>query len=275
MIWGYQPPGDDPDAVRAAAADLIGRGYAVCALDPREKKPTYPEWPIRPLRPEDFRAGEGIGVLAGPLSGTSGHALVFIDLDSPRAVALADDHLPPTGMMEGRAGKPRSHRGYMVRLATIPADQVSAAPMAGSAARQRYGHPGPRTSHFAKTLDVIGTGGQVACPPTLHSSGERREWHGGVPGPPAAVDYPDLRRGVAGLLTACGYASAAKAKTVVAAGFAEAGIDDAAVARDSVGESAIASADGPLLRRARRYLEVVPAAVAGQGGLDLPTVGGQ
>ncbi len=266
MIWGHHPPGNDPDAVRAAAADLIGRGYAVCALDPAAKKPTYLEWPIRPLRPEDFRSGEGIGIMAGPRSGATGHALVFIDLDSLRAVTLADTYLPPTAMTEGRAGKPRSHRGYMVPLGSIPADQVSAAPMAGSAARERYGHPGPRIRHYAGLLDIIGTGGQVACPPTLHSSGERREWHGGVPGMPGVVGYPDLLRGVGDLLTACGYVATAKATTVVATAFAEASIENAAVARDPVGESAITLPDRPLLHRVRLYLDALPAAVAGQGG---------
>jgi hypothetical protein len=263
MVWGLVRPANDLDVVRAAAADLIGRGFAVCALDPDSKKPAYPEWSITLLKPEDFLPGEGVGLLTGPISGTSGHALVVIDLDSREAVRLADKYLPPTPMMEGRVGKPNSHRGYMVPLNSIPPDKFSGAPMAGSAAMERYGHPGPKTEHFAKMLDLIGTGGQVVVPPTLHSSGGAREWTGGRPGVPAVVPYPDLLRAVHALLSACGYVP--PKKTVQLVNKAPAGPKTrTSIALDSL--TPVVRVDGALRRRIEAYLDATPPAVSEEGG---------
>lgn len=255
MGWGDHRRTNDLGAVRAAAVQLNALGYAVCALDPDEKKPTYKEWSIRPLSPEDFRPGEGIGIMAGPVSGRPGHELVFVDLDSPAAIRLADEYLPPTGMMEGRPAKPNSHRGYMVRLDTIPADKLSTAPMAARDAIDKYGHPGSKTEHYAKVLDLIGTGGQVAAPPTLHESGQVRQWAGGRPGEPAVAPYPDLHRAVRSLLTACGYMPK-KTRPIT---------PDLVAALDT-DESLTPLVDAPLRHRIERYLEKIPPAVSGNGG---------
>src|SRR5262249_41229994 len=153
-----------------------------------------------------------VGILGGPLSdcGRPGHALVIIDLDAPEAVARADGMLPPTAMEEGRAGKPRSHRYYLVPVATIPPWAESQAEQAAPAARQQKGHPGPFLKHFraAQTqdpvLDFLGTGGQAVAPPSVHGgSGERREWVGGGPGDPALVDFLHLWDAVCKLALAC------------------------------------------------------------------------
>ena len=77
----------------------------------------------------EFGPGDGVGLLCGPLSngGNPGHALVCVDLDSPGALARADEFLPDTGMIEGRPAKPRSHRYYLVPNSTIPDDYRSRA----------------------------------------------------------------------------------------------------------------------------------------------------
>jgi hypothetical protein len=43
----------------------------------------------------------------------------------------------------------------------------------------------------------------VVCTPSLHESGERREWDGGLPGEPAVLEFPDLWDAVQRLAEAC------------------------------------------------------------------------
>ncbi len=255
MGWGDYRKTNDLGAIKDAASDLIARGYAVCALDPESKTPSYDEWPITLLTPDDFEPGEGIGLMTGAVSGSPGDALVAVDLDSRDAVHRADAHLPATPMMEGRRSKPNSHRYFRVPLGSIPPDQHSHALMSAEASVERYGHPGPRTRHFAGVLDLLGTGAQAACPPTLHESGEVREWTGGSPGEPAVVPYPDLLCAVDSLLSACGYT----AKKKVAATSAVAPLFD----RDA---DLFAEVDSSLRHRITRYLDKCPPAVSGDGG---------
>ena len=77
----------------------------MCRPDPAEKKPTYPKWGTRSVEPGDFQPGDQVGILGGPLSDGNrpGHALVIIDLDTADAIATADEFLPATGMIDGRA----------------------------------------------------------------------------------------------------------------------------------------------------------------------------
>src|SRR4051794_5478959 len=91
--------GTTPD-IRAAARELIERGFALCKPDEGTKKPTYKNWPTRSLNPEEFAEGDLIGIMGGPLSdgNMAGHALVIIDLDAPKAVEEADTFLPPTNV---------------------------------------------------------------------------------------------------------------------------------------------------------------------------------
>jgi hypothetical protein len=240
---------------RADVAWLRSRGFAVCRIEPGQKRPTYHGWPTRSLEPWDFRPDGQVGILGGPLSAgiRPGHALVIVDLDSPDALALADHYLPATGMLEGRPGKPRSHRYYFVPVETIPPDRVSTAEQAAAAAIAATGHPGPAKVQFidretgAPAIDLIGTGAQAACPPSVHPSGERREWVGGRPGPAAVVPFPGLFAAVAALADRCGASApqprpAAKAAT----GGPTAGPD--------------------VQRRAVAYLAKMPGAASGQGG---------
>jgi hypothetical protein len=180
-----------------------------------EKKPTYENWPTFSVEPDWFGGNDQVGIICGPLSdgGKPSHALVIIDLDSADANQLADEYLPLTRMMEGRFSKPRSHRYYLVPFDSIPHWGLSHADLSSNAAKQQKGHPGPFLKHFdhretkARLIDFIGTGGQAVCPPSLHSSGELREWDGGTqePGEPAIVPFETLWRATCELAGACGY----------------------------------------------------------------------
>jgi hypothetical protein len=180
----------------SAALVLIERGFSVCRPDPLTKKPTYKSWSSKSLKPDDFRPGDPLGILAGPLSNgkREGHAAVILDLDIEAAIRLADDHLPMTGMREGRASKPRSHRYFLVPLDSIPKWALSMAGQGAKAAKELCGHPGPFIKSFrhrgtdAEGIRFIGTGGQVVCPPSVHPSGEVRMWDGGPLRPPYPSD---------------------------------------------------------------------------------------
>jgi hypothetical protein len=241
------------------AALLRSRGFALCKPDPKEKKPTYKGWSARSLEPCDFSAGNMLGIIAGPLSdgGRPGHALVVIDLDSSDAVRLADDYLPDTGMAEGRTGKPRSHRYYLVPVATISDWATSSAAQAAPAAAKATGHAGPFKKQFrhrktkACVIDFLGTGGQCVCPPSAWVSEdgtrtEPRAWEGGKPGEPAIIEFLDLWRAVGELASACGAA-----------------IPDV-IPRPPRGRER--RPPRPILDRARAFLAAMPPGVSGRGG---------
>lgn len=207
-----QDPSLDPIAtnVPLAAAKLIARGYAVCRVEPGAKQPVYGGWPTRSLTPDEFQA-DNVGIICGPLSAPPGFSLVCVDLDSAPAVALADTHLPATGMIDGRASKPRSRWVYRVRNESIPGWAQSKAEQAAPAAVAKCGHPGPFKKCFKDAakkvaIDFIGTGGQFVVPPSLHASGERRAWEGGTdePGEPAEIDFVALWDAVGDLAEAAG-----------------------------------------------------------------------
>jgi hypothetical protein len=252
------------DTGRVSAARLRARGLALCKPDPGEKKPTYKGWSTRSLEPADFGPGDLIGIQGGPLSDCNrpGYALVIIDVDDLGALAKADEYLPPTAMQEGRPGKERDHRYYLVPLDTIPEWAWSQAEQAAAASKRLKGHPGPFLKHLkhAETkkaiLDFLGTGGQVVCP----SGGNQRRWAGGEPGEPAVVSFLALWDATCKLALACG----AKMPTV------EEGAEDQSE-RPRQGQARAETnhrkaADARTERRCVAYLAKCDPAVSGRNG---------
>ncbi len=191
---GEGPPAPAPSSLGtpdllAAARSCLSRGWAIIPVPLRQKGPIIPGWESLRLTVTDlplhFSGPSNLGVLLGAPSG----GLVDVDLDSPGAVALADSHLPPTGAVFGRAGKPRSHRLYIVE-------------------------PVPETRRFETPRRKVivelrghGKGGkpglQTVLPGSVHPSGERVEW--ASDGEPARVGAADLIRAVESLARACGW----------------------------------------------------------------------
>ena len=142
------PDSGSASAMRDASLELPARGYGIVWLPPGEKKPTRKGWTMASQEQEEYQEGFNLGLMTGRIS----RDLVCVDLDSVIALAKADEYLPPTGMIEGRKSKPRSHLWY--KVVNIPACLTSDCPSA------KYLGGGPRIMHFSKPakIDFLGTG---------------------------------------------------------------------------------------------------------------------
>jgi hypothetical protein len=122
--------------------------------------------------PHRFNNGQNAGLLLGEPSG----GLVDVDLDCPKALAIADEILPATGMISGRAASPRSHRWYKCNplTGTVKLIDPSLA----------------NTDERAMIVEFRSTGGQTVVPPSLHPSGELYQWYGDLS--PLMISGPEL-----------------------------------------------------------------------------------
>jgi P4 family phage/plasmid primase-like protien len=253
--------------IKEEAARLRQRGFAIVWLRHGEKRPKRAGWTGRSQEPEDYAEGSNLGILCGRLS----RDLVCVDLDGPAAIAQADEFLPLTGMIDGRPGKPRSHRWY--RVTDVPPEMTSTA--AG-------GIGGPWLKHFkhAETgcgvIDFLGTGGQAVVPPSRHQSGEDRVWESD--GEPATTPFTTLWDATCRLALACGCRLPGQ-KPLKPRKVAARPEDRAAAPEqlDTIPAVPVPASQGegwrlvPVkvrLERARAYLAHVQGAVSGEGGHD-------
>jgi hypothetical protein len=157
---------------RAWARKYIERGWAVVRL--KGKAPFDAGWQKRTYTEADFTDPKlNVGVKMGAPSG----GLVDVDLDSPEALALADDFLPPTEAVFGRASTPRAHRLYKA----TPADKRT----------EQFKDPTIDDDHKAMLVELRATGGQTMAPGSIHpESGEAIDWVND--GAPLATEYTAL-----------------------------------------------------------------------------------
>src|SRR5262249_4599162 len=142
--------------------DVIQQGWQPVPLAPRSKA-AIPGWETLVLTADNaadhFSNGGNIGVRVGI------GELLDADADCAEAGGLADDFLPPTGMVSGRASSPRSHRWYLSDLHTLaPVDAIKWHDIDGSVLCELR----------------IGGGGKAAqtmIPPSTHDSGEATVWY--------------------------------------------------------------------------------------------------
>ena len=277
-------------SVMVAAKWYRDCGLAIARIRADDKRPTTAGWSTHSAEPEEFAPTDSIGIQTGWLSNAlhPGHSLVCVDLDSTAALDQADAYLPPTKMIEGRASKRRAHRYYLVPVASIPEWAVSTADQAAAAAIEFGMHSGAfkkqfRTFDDSVAIDFLGTGGQAVAPPSVHSSGELREWEDpdGI-GNPAVIDFMVLWTAVCALakVIGCRRPAAHIAPGFDAEGKGNQGIDVWTASCTSHAVDAvvqpipIASCDVPLslrLVRARAYLAAIAdndLSRAGHGGHD-------
>lgn len=177
--------------------ELIDAGFALCRIKAGEKLPTGAGWPLNPIgNPHAWRQGDGVGIIAGPLS----NGVVTVDCDfasvDADAWAAADELLPPTPCMDGRAGKLKAHRHYRLTNTTWTDDQLPLSGLVREAMNDGRLARFCGIRHFSdgdgRCVDFIGAGGQCVVPPSPHHSGVNREWHGGALAVPALIDYATL-----------------------------------------------------------------------------------
>lgn len=136
-----------------AALEAYRRGFVPVPIRDGGKKPygpswTHTRWDGEEAIRETFDAHAqdrvtGVGLLLGEPSG----GLVDVDLDHPKALRLRDHLLPPSSMATGRAGRPRSHRWYVVKD--------------GLPATRQY-----RTPAREMIVELRSTGAQTVIPPS-------------------------------------------------------------------------------------------------------------
>lgn len=147
--------------LKAAALDLLARGWSVIPIEPRGKRPivAWAEYQSRPATSAQVEQWFGaarrpnLGVVTGEVSN-----LVVIDVDvrhggshSLALLELEHGNLPDT--VEAKTG--------------------------GGGRHLYFSHPGGVVHNrvgLAPGIDVRGDGGCVVAPPSLHPSGQRYEW---------------------------------------------------------------------------------------------------
>ncbi len=164
-----------------AARIYLDRGWVPLRFGRDVKGPREKGWEKTTRDDVDPRTfnGDNVGIGLGAMSG----GLVDGDLDCPEALLLADDFLPPTGMVHGRKSARRSHRWYQID---------------GEA---------PRTKQFrapdqSMIIELRGTGGQTMVPPSWNPDAkEDVAWETSAL-EPATVTADDLLRDVQRLAAA-------------------------------------------------------------------------
>lgn len=160
------------------AAHYARHGWSVIPIPRGSKNPGFRGWQQLRLQeaelPQYFVGDCNLGVLMGEPSGW----LIDVDLDHPRAVALAADFLPPTAAVFGRPSKPRSHWLYRVTAPLVT---------------KKF-----RSKSAGMLVEVRSTGAQTVLPPSCHTSGEAISWDSEDPEPAAVV--PDELLAAAGRL---------------------------------------------------------------------------
>lgn len=173
--------------VRRDVLTYLSRGWAPIPVPFQKKVPVLAAW-------QNLRIGEqevdhywnGKPQNVGILLGAPSRNLVDIDLDCSEAVAIADEFLPPTRSIFGRASAPAAHRLYYCD------------PLCETA---QFADPVKRhDGEKAMIVELRATGVQTVFPPSVHESGEPITWL--VDESPTIVEGPALHGAVARLAAA-------------------------------------------------------------------------
>jgi hypothetical protein len=146
------------NVMRDAVVTYLARGWHPLPIPARSKDPGFKKWQEFSCTTDDvdsaFTGNGNVGLLLGAPSA----GLVDVDLDALETVAIAPALLPPTRLVSGRPGNPRSHFWYV-------ADPSET-----------------RTTKFQYTLknnpekltlvELRGTGGQTVVSPSTHPDGD-------------------------------------------------------------------------------------------------------
>lgn len=214
------------DCLKTAIA-YVRRGWSVIPIRLGSKNPGRAGWERLRLTEAELSRHFGRGPCnIGVLLGAPSNWLVDVDLDHKLAVELAEEYLPKTNAIFGRAGKRRSHYLYIVSQ---------------SVETRQW-----RLPDREMVVELRSTGGQTVFPGSIHPTGEQISWDVDVK--PATVEPCVLIE----RLTAI-YDEVCQRLNVKCE-------------RDGRVRSAATVAPHSVLRRARQYLAKLPPAISGRGG---------
>ncbi len=158
------------------------KGWNPTPINPGTKAARLKDWETRRLsRAEievEFRPDDNVGLVLGESSGN----LVLVDLDSVTAVEAGDRFLSDTGLVGGRAKKPKSHRFY--HCETLPKNK-------------QFKSPRLKKVH----VEILADKKQAAVAPSLLDDGERKAWDSFDE--PATIPGDDLTEQVTRLAVHC------------------------------------------------------------------------
>jgi P4 family phage/plasmid primase-like protien len=178
--------GRDNQEMQREAAAYIRAGLAAIPVPTAAKNPDRRGWQNERWKEEDiphqWTNGQGIGILWGAPS----ENLVDIDCDWPEARIAGKTIMPADPRRTfGRPGSPESHHVVRVKGETPKTDR-------------HYTVPGDGPER--RVVELLSTGSQSLVPPSVHSSGEQRQWYS--EGPAAELDTEDLKERVADIASA-------------------------------------------------------------------------
>jgi hypothetical protein len=155
------------DDTRDWARKYLSRGWCPIPIAHGGKNPIFKDWGQLRITTDNFHLYFPLGrpLNIGLLLGVPSGGLVDVDLDADQARTLAPEHLPATGLVSGRPGRPRSHWWYVTTDAPPATIQLDG-------------------------LELRSTGLQTVVPPSKHPSGESYEW--AQYGDPARVTAEEL-----------------------------------------------------------------------------------
>jgi hypothetical protein len=178
---------------RSAVEVYLQQGRAPIPLPSRSKKPVIDGWQNLRLTADtiDHHFPDGPPCNIGILTGTPSGGLIDIDLDAMEAVRAAPHLLPPTSMLSGRAGKPKSHYWYVV---DDPPEKASEK-YKDLIQQRNHQEDDEADEERCCLVELRSTGGQTVVPPSVHDrTGELLVWHSF--GEPARVELEQLDKAV-------------------------------------------------------------------------------
>lgn len=182
-----------------AARALLRRRIMPLPIPLGQKNPNRREWQQERYDVDHLTAFEhpcNVGMVLGVVLARDGRVLTDrfadMDLDTIEAIRAAPFYLPPTGMMWGRASKPRSHYGYRLRSAEGVKDFKCTDPIARKRSREV---DAPKAM-----LCELRWNGQTVAPGSINTQDGADEpvcWEPDGDGDPADVDYGVLVEAIA------------------------------------------------------------------------------
>ena len=157
--------------------EYLNAGFKIAPVRKGEMNPPFKDWVNKEFKASDFKSHHGIAIVLGR---PENNPIVDVDLDIPEAVRLAPVILPNTGCIYGRLTNPKSHYLYRAKGDT-----------------KKWKQNGIGCIAEIRSLKAVSV-----APPSLHTTGEQREWDVCNPKQIQTIGYAELESKI-NLLASC------------------------------------------------------------------------